>query len=211
MTEKKFGRRTFIFGTAVTAAGVAMAAPRRISPNEKVNVAAIGAGGKGNTDIRQCARTGNVVALCDVDDERAAKTFARFPNATRYKDFRVMLEKQKDIDAVTISTPDHTHAIAAMTAMALGKHVYVQKPLTHNIDEARMLTKAARKYGVATQMGNQGHSGSGVRRLCEMVWSGAIGPVREAHIWTDRPSWPQGMRRARAWLPRWTHGIASRR
>jgi len=200
MDRKKISRRTFLGGAAAAtvAAGCATVTrpqgPRRVPPSEKLNVAAIGAGGKGESDIGSCASE-NVVALCDVDDRRAAKTFARFPNAKRYRDFRVMLEKEKSIDAVTISTPDHTHAVAAMMAMSLGKHVYVQKPMTHSIYEARMLTEAARKYKVATQLGNQGHSGDGVRRLCEMIWSGAIGPVREAHIWTNRPSWPQGIKR----------------
>lgn len=163
------------------------------SPNEKLDIAAIGAGGKGGSDTRSC-QSENIVALCDVDWNRAAGSFERFPNANRYVDFRIMLEKEKSIDAVTVSTPDHTHAVAAMTAIRLKKHVYVQKPLTHDVFEARSLTAAAREYGVATQMGNQGHSGEGSRRLCEMIWSGVIGPVREAHIWTNRPDdWLQGV------------------
>jgi predicted dehydrogenase len=162
------------------------------SLNEKLNIAAIGAGGKGATDIDGC-KSENIVALCDTDWQNAAKTFDKFPNAKRYKDFRVMLDKEKGIDAVTVSTPDHTHAVAAMAAMERGIHVYVQKPLTHDIFEARRLTVAARKYGVATQMGNQGHSGEGVRQLCEIIWSGAIGNVREVHAWTNRPIWPQGI------------------
>jgi len=129
------------------------------------------------------------VALCDVDWSRAARSFKTFPNAKKYRDYRNMLERMKEIDAVTISTPDHTHAPAAYMAMKLGKHVYVQKPLTHTVAEARLLTETAREAGVATQMGNQGHSGNGVRELCEMIWRGAIGEVREAHVWTHRPVW----------------------
>ncbi|MBI5092401.1 MAG: Gfo/Idh/MocA family oxidoreductase [Candidatus Hydrogenedentes bacterium] len=162
--------------------------PRKLSPNEKLNVAAIGAGGKGSSDIMNCSKE-NVVALCDVDWERAAKTFEQFPNVPKYRDYRVMLEKHPEIDAVTISTPDHTHAPAAYMAMKLGKHVYVQKPLTHTVAEARLLTNTAREMGVATQMGNQGHSGDGVRELCEMIGKGTIGQVREAHVWTHRPVW----------------------
>ena len=164
------------------------------SPNEKLNLAAIGAGGQGGGDVAACSSE-NFVALCDVDLSRAARSFERHPKAKRYQDFRVMLEKEKSIDAVTVSTPDHVHAVAAITAMKHGKHVYVQKPLTHSVYEARVLTEAARKYKVATQMGIQGHSGEGVRQLCEMIWSGAIGPVREVHAWTDRPGtvWPQGI------------------
>jgi predicted dehydrogenase len=161
------------------------------SPNERLDIAAIGAGGKGAVDIAACAGE-NVVALCDVDWNSAAKTFDRFPRARRYKDFRQMLDKEK-LDAVTISTPDHTHAAAALWAMQRGLHVYVQKPLTHNIQEARLLTQAARRYKVATQMGNQGHSNEGARLLCEMIWAGTIGDVREVHAWTNRPIWPQGL------------------
>ena len=129
--------------------------------------------------------------------KRAArsKILEKFPKAVRYKDFRVMLEKQKDIDAVIVATPDHTHAVIAMAAMQLGKHVYVQKPLTRTVSEARALTEAARKYKVVTQMGNQGHSGEGVRLIEEWIDDGAIGKVHEVHCWTNRPIWPQGMPR----------------
>jgi predicted dehydrogenase len=163
------------------------------SPNEKLNIAAIGAGGKGHSDITGCA-TENIVALADPDWKTAAKTFSEFPNAKRYKDYREMLDKElNNIDAVIVATPDHTHAPAAMWAMERGKHVYCQKPLTHTVYEARMLADAARKYGVATQMGNQGHSGEGTRKLCEMIWNGDIGAVKEVHAWTNRPIWPQGI------------------
>jgi predicted dehydrogenase len=199
MNEKRVTRRFFLMTSAATlATGRALAKStslRRLgykSPNEKLNIAAIGAGGKGASDIDGCASE-NIVALCDPDYKNAAKTFAKYPKAVQYKDFRQMLDKEKNLDAVTISTPDHTHAVAAMWAMERGLHVYVQKPLTHNIHEARKLAETARKYGVATQMGNQGHSGEGVRRLCEMVWSGEIGTVKEVHAWTNRPIWPQGI------------------
>ncbi|MDX1667731.1 MAG: Gfo/Idh/MocA family oxidoreductase, partial [Saprospiraceae bacterium] len=135
----------------------------------------------------------NVVALCDVDAERASAAFQQYPKASRYKDFRRMLEEQKDIDAVIISTPDHTHAVATMAAMQLGKHVYVEKPLTHNIREARILKEAAERYGVVTQMGNQGASGDGVRRMKAWVKAGIIGDVHQVYVWTNRPVWPQGI------------------
>jgi len=195
MTEHGFTRRTFLVGSALTVAGFATAgraAAKRASLNEKLNVAAIGAGGQGGGDISGMGAE-NVVALCDVDWDRASGTFERFPNARRYRDFRVMLEKEK-LDAVTVSTPDHTHTVAALAAMQLGIHVRVQKPLTWSIAEARALTEAAHKYNVVTAMGNQGHAGDGVRQMCEILWSNVIGPVREAHIWTDRPIWDQSPR-----------------
>ena len=205
--SKRVSRRWFIMSSAAVAAGCAtgsksataakpVPATKTVSPNEKLNVAAIGAGGKGSSDIQAVGQGNNVVALCDVDWKRAAEMFKRFPNARHYKDFRVMLDKEaNNIDAVTVSTPDNTHAVAAMACMQLGKGVFVQKPLTHDIYEARMLTEAARKYKVATHMGNQGHQGEGVRRITEWVQSGYIGQVRKVHIWTNRPVWPQGMGR----------------
>ncbi|HOE12112.1 MAG TPA: Gfo/Idh/MocA family oxidoreductase [bacterium] len=201
MGHTKITRRLFLTGTAATAlAGCATPARRPKlsktgyrSPNEKLNIAGIGVGGKGSSDIDNC-RSENIVALCDVDWVQGGPTFERYPKAKRYRDFRDMLEKEeRNIDACTISTTDHVHAVAAMMAMKMGKHVYVQKPLTHTIYEARMLREAARKYGVATQMGNQGHSGDDVRKFCELIWSGIIGNVREVHAWTDRPIWPQGI------------------
>lgn len=202
--QPKLSRRRFFFmgGAAAGAAACASGSQPTVpslsrlgyrSPNERLNVAAIGAGGKGAVDIEGCA-TENVVALCDPDFKTAAKTFEKFPEARRYKDFREMLDKERSLDAVTISTPDHTHAVAAMAAMRRGLHVYLQKPLTRTVYEARVLTDAARRYGVQTQMGNQGHSGEGIRQLCEMIWSGAIGHVREVHAWTNRPVWPQAIK-----------------
>ncbi len=197
MNNKKVTRRIFLMSSGAAMAGCATGGQKSLaklgyeSPNEKLNVAAIGSGGKGKGDIGAC-RKENVVALCDVDWDRAAPTFDRFPKAKKYWDYREMLDKEPSIDAVTVSTPDHTHAPAAMACIKRGKHVFVQKPLTHTVYEARALAEAAREYGVATQMGNQGHSGNGVRELCEMIWDGAIGSIREAHIWTNRPVWPQG-------------------
>jgi len=167
------------------------------APSERVNIGGIGAGGQGGGDIGAVAANGaNIVALCDVDERVAAGTFKRFPKARRYKDFRVMLEKEsKNIDAVTVGTPDHIHAPATMMAMRLGKHVYCEKPLTHTIYEARQLTLAAKKYKVATQMGNQGHATEGARLTNEWIQAGTIGTVREVHVWTDRAGlyWPQGI------------------
>jgi Oxidoreductase family, NAD-binding Rossmann fold/Oxidoreductase family, C-terminal alpha/beta domain len=165
------------------------------SPNEKLNIASIGAGGKAASDITACAETENIVALCDVDDKRAEKMFAAHEKAPKYKDFRVMLEKEgANIDAVIVTIPDHMHTVAALAAMERGKHVYVQKPLAHTVLECRELLKAAEKYKVATQMGNQGYSNEGTRQCAEMIWSGAIGNVTEVHAWTNRPAWPQGIK-----------------
>ncbi|MHC4740270.1 MAG: Gfo/Idh/MocA family protein [Planctomycetota bacterium] len=197
--NQKISRRDFIGSVAAAAAFTIV--PRHVlggaghtPPSEKLNIAAVGAGGMGRSNIKNCSGE-NIVALCDVDDERAAETYKLHPNAKKYRDFRKMLEKQKDIDAVIVATPDHTHATIAMEAMRMGKHVYVQKPLTRTVYEARMLTEAAHKYKVVTQMGNQGHSGEGVRLICEWIWDGAIGPVREVLAWTNRPIWPQGIDR----------------
>jgi len=196
-TGTHIGRRRFLTGAAATGAFTIL--PRYVlggkgyaAPSDKLNVATIGAGGMGRNNTKNLADE-NIVALCDVDDERAAETYELFPDAKRYKDFRVMLEKEKGIDAVGVATPDHTHAVAAMMAMKLGKHVYVQKPPTRLVSEARALTETAREYGVATQMGNQGHSREGVRLITEWIADGAIGPVREVKAWTNRPVWPQGM------------------
>jgi len=202
-------RRTFV-GSVAAAAGM-MIVPRRVlggpgyqAPSDRVNVATVGyAHGMGTSNTKACGKAGaNIVALCDVDDSDGARLaterseiFKDFPKAARYTDFRVMLEKQKDIDAVVVATPDHSHAVVAMAAMQLGKHVYVQKPLTRTVSEARALTEAARRYKVVTQMGNQGHSGEGVRLIEEWIADGAIGKVREVHCWTNRPIWPQGQRR----------------
>ena len=194
---KGIGRRDLLKGAAGVAA-VSML-PRSFfigaagkSPNEKLNIAGIGVGGMGKSNLKKCEDE-NIVALCDVDQEYAAPVFAKYPKAKTYVDYREMFDKQKDIDAVIIATPDHTHAVIAMAAIKAGKHVYVQKPLTHYVNEARALTEAAREYKVMTQMGNQGRSGDGTRIVCEWLWSGAIGNVTEVHAWTNRPVWPQGV------------------
>jgi predicted dehydrogenase len=195
-------RRHFFFGSllagAVPKGGFGSTASLRMlgykSPNEKLNIASIGAGGKAASDIRGCAPTENIVALCDVDDKQAAETYKAFESAPKYKDFRKMLDKEgKNIDACIVTIPDFMHATAAMAAMQLGKHVYVQKPLVRTIWEARMMNEAAAKYKVATQMGNQGYSNEGTRQCAEMIWNGDIGNVTEVHAWTDRPIWPQGL------------------
>jgi len=194
-------RRYFFFGSllagALPAAGAGRSGSLRSmgykSPNEKLNIASIGAGGKARSDIGGCSSE-NIVALCDPDAESAKSMFEKYDKAPRYTDFRRMLDKEaKNIDAVIIAIPDFMHATAAMWCMERGKHVYVQKPLTRTIWEARMLTEAAAKYKVATQMGNQGYSNEGTRQCAEMIWSGEIGQVQEVHAWTNRPIWPQGL------------------
>ena len=202
MSDNRLSRRYFFYGSllagAVPAAGFGSKASLKMlgykSPNEKLNIASIGSGGKAGSDIRSCAQTENIVALCDVDDVRAKPIFDAFDKAPKYKDYRVMLDKeQNNIDALIVAIPDHMHAAAALACMERGKHVYVQKPLAHTIWENRQLKDAAAKYKVATQMGNQGYSNEGTRQCAEMVWSGAIGNVTEVHAWTNRPVWPQGL------------------
>ena len=167
-----------------------------VAPSDKLNIAGVGVGGKGFSDVNNAYHNGanNIVALCDIDWGRAKQNFDKHSNAARYKDFRVMFDKEaKNIDAVTVSTADHSHAVVAMAAMQLGKHVYVQKPLTHNIYEARMLTEAARKHQVVTQMGNQGSSNPAQKTMVDWFDSGLIGKVHTVHVWTNRPVWPQGI------------------
>ncbi|MBN2412500.1 Gfo/Idh/MocA family oxidoreductase [candidate division KSB1 bacterium] len=192
-------RRAFLGVTA--AASAFMIVPRHVlggnrftAPSDKLNIAGIGVGGRGGADLREL-ETENIVALCDVDWNEAGETFKRYPEAKRYKDFRVMLDKQNDIDAVVVGTPDHVHAVATMAAIKAGKHVYTEKPLTYTVREARLLLEAAREAKVATQMGNQGHAMEEARLLCEWIWDGAIGTVREVHAWTPHPVWPQGLDR----------------
>jgi len=185
----KLNRRQFLYGTGVGVTvfhivpGSVLRAAEGRSPNEKIKVAGIGIGSQGGSDIDAVAGEGqNIVALCDVDDNYAAKTFGRYPNAIRFKDYRVMFERMgKGIDAVVIGTPDHGHAVIAMEAMRRGKHVYCEKPLAHNIHEVRQLMAGAHKYKVVTQLGNQGHSSNSIRQLCEWVWAGAIGKVHTIH------------------------------
>jgi predicted dehydrogenase len=198
-------RRYFFFGTllagAVPPGGFSSAQSLKMlgykSPNEKLNIAGIGAGGRPFQDlVASEAGVENVVALTDVDWERGAQGFNRWPKAEKYRDFRQMIERQgKQIDAVVIGTADHMHATCALFCMAAGKHVYVEKPLTRTPWEARLLTQAAEKYKVATQMGNQGYSHDATRVACEILWSGEIGDVREVHAWHGNPGWPQGMQK----------------
>jgi predicted dehydrogenase len=191
-------RRTFLASAAAVTAGFTIL-PRHVlggqgvtAPSDKLNIAAVGVGGMGKNNVKACADE-NIVALCDVDSALAEPVFALYPNAKRYTDYRVMLDEMPTIDAVIVATPDHSHAVVAMAAMERKKHVYVQKPLTHSVSEARLLTETARKQGVMTQMGNQGHSGEGIRLICEWVWDGAIGKIHEAHAFTNRPVWPSGI------------------
>jgi predicted dehydrogenase len=177
--------------TAVSAARAAA------GPNGKLHFAGIGVGvgGKGEGDIRQAGELGEVIALCDIDENRLAGIAQKFSSARKYYDYRKMLDEMaRDIDAVIVSTPDHTHAPASIMAMKLKKPVYCQKPLTHTVYEARHMREVARQMGVATQMGNQGSAGNGLRRGVEVVQAGILGPVREAHVWTNRPIWPQAPR-----------------
>jgi predicted dehydrogenase len=164
------------------------------SPNEKINIANIGIGGKGDSDSTHCAKFGNIVAICDIDDRRLDKKSKEkgFEKAERFNDFRKMFDQiGKSIDAVTVSIPDHNHAVAALAAMALGKHVYCQKPLVRTVREARLMREAANHYKVCTQMGNQGTATGELRRGVEILRAGVLGPVKEVHIWTNRPIWPQ--------------------
>lgn len=195
-------RRNFIKTSAIAAAGF-MIVPRHVlggkgflAPSDRLMVAGVGVGGKGQSNIANIYNGGKseIAFLCDVDERRAVNSVKSFPKAKFYKDYREMLDKEaKNIDGVVISTPDHNHAMIAMAAMQLGKHVYVEKPLSHDIYEARKLTEAANRYQVVTQMGNQGASGDGVRQLQEWYDAGVIGKVHTVYCWTDRPSWPQGI------------------
>ena len=201
MKRERCTRRAFL-GAAAGAAGVFSVVPRYViaksgeaPPSEKLNVAGVGTGGQAFHDLSKVALQCNIVALCDADWNRAKEAFAKWPDAKQYKDFRVMLEKEKGIDAVVVATPDHFHAVAAMGAIQLGKGVYVEKPMAHSIGEVRKLMEAARKYKVPTQMGNQGHSFYGCRLTKTWIEDGAIGDVTEVHCWTNRPTWPQGIER----------------
>jgi predicted dehydrogenase len=200
-------RRSFLAATGAVTAFMALPAHvlgggGETSPNNKLNIAGIGVGGQGGNDVDEVSSE-NIFALCDVDSDHAAHVFKKYPNAKRYKDFREMLDKEKSIDAVVVGTPDHLHAVVSVTAMHHGKHVYCEKPLTRTVYEARAVAKAAREAKVVTQMGNQGMAFEGNRLINEWLWDGAIGPVREAHVWSDRPThrgkmplwWAQGIER----------------
>ena len=207
MSNKDNSRREFLKKTVVAAAGITILPSNVVSglgykaPSDKLNIAGVGIGGKGHPNLTGMA-TENIVALCDVDWKYADTCFKEFPGAKRYWDWRKMFdEMEKSIDGVMVATSDHSHAVIAATAITLGKHVYCQKPLTHSVYESRLLTKLAVKHRVATQMGNQGNSGDGVRQLCEWLWNGEIGEIKEVHTWTNRPLWPQGLMRPAKVMP----------
>ena len=197
--KRQTSRREFLQASAVAGVGFwvgGSAAGEGKSANGKINIAGIGVGGKGESDILQAANNGNVVAICDIDDNNLGKAYDQLVkkghNPKKYSDFRKMYdEMEKQIDAVTVSTPDHTHAVASLMGMKRGKHVYCQKPLTHDVAEARQMRETATQMKVCTQMGNQGTAGHGLRRAAELIQSGLIGPVTEVHVWTNRPIWPQ--------------------
>jgi predicted dehydrogenase len=200
IVTRRMNRRRFLGQSAAIATGfwLGQTSVSRASrsPNEKLNVAFIASGGRASANIKAINALGeNIVAFCDVDDERAAKTYAAFPKTPRFRDFRKMLETTKGIDAVVVSTPDHTHAVASIAAMKLGKHVYCEKPLTHSIYEARLMRELAEKGKLATQMGNLGTGYGGFRKGVEVIQSGVLGPVHTVHVWTDRPGkyWKQGL------------------
>lgn len=197
--KNNVSRRKFIGTSATTALGITILPSTVIAgfghkpPSDKLNIAGIGVGGKGYTNLRNM-ETENIVALCDVDWDYAGKnSFKRWPKAKQYMDYREMFDRQKDIDAVMIATPDHTHALPAVLAMRQGMHAFVQKPLTHSVYESRVLRETASRYEVATQMGNQGNSDEGIRQVCEWIWAGTIGEVTHVDTWTNRPIWPQGL------------------
>jgi hypothetical protein len=195
----KISRRRFM-GAAATAAAFTivprhvLGGARHVPPSEKLNIAGVGIGGRGEGDLDEVGSE-NIGALCDVDDRYAAKVFKKYPNAKKYHDFRRMLDQEKSIDAVVVATPDHNHAVVSMAAIKRGKHIYCEKPLAHSIYEVRKVTEAARKAGVATQLGNQGQASEGTRLVCEFIWAGAIGPVHEVHSWCNRPISPRGIER----------------
>lgn len=199
--QNTISRRNFLGTSAAIAAGFTILPSHVIAgfghkpPSDKLNIAGIGVGGMGHRNLRNM-ETENIVALCDVDWNYAGRnSFLRWPLAKKYWDYREMFEKQKDIDAVVIATPDHSHALPALMAMREGKHVFLQKPLAHSVYESRILRETANHYGVATQMGNQGNSDEGIRQICEWIWAGTIGEVTHVDAWTNRPIWPQGLER----------------
>lgn len=206
---KNITRRSFIERTGAVAAGLTILPSSVVgglghsAPSDKLNIAVIGIGGMGNSNLKAVAPTENIVALCDVDWGYSKKVFEANPNAKAYWDWRKMYDEMgKSIDAVIVATADHSHCVAASNAITLGKHAYVQKPLTHSVYESRLLTKLAAKHKVATQMGNQGSSGEGVNLTVEWIQNGEIGEVKKVEAFTDRPIWPQGLNRPKGeWVP----------
>ena len=204
ITRREFAKRTAVWASAATAVSIVprhvLGGPRQIPPSEKMNIAGIGIGGMGAGNLRN-VESENIVALCDVDKNYAAATIRKYPNAEFYVDYREMLDKRKDIDGVVVATPDHTHAVISMAAMRAGKHVYCQKPLTHDVYGSRMLAQAAKEEKVATQMGIQGHSGQGIRSICEWIWAGLIGEVPEVDAWCSLTYYPWGHA---SWSSQWS-------
>jgi predicted dehydrogenase len=202
-TRREFLKHGTLLAGAVGAATIVprhvLGGPRNIPPSEKMNIACVGVAGMGSQNLMNL-QTENIVALCDVDPVHAAPVFKRYPKANVYADFRVMLDRQSDIDGLLVATPDHTHAVVSMAAIRAGKHVYCQKPLTHTVYEARMLAKAAKEAKITTQMGIQGHSGEGIRLICEWIWAGLIGEVREVDAWCSLSYYPWGHK---SWSPAW--------
>ncbi|NDV65362.1 Gfo/Idh/MocA family protein [Bacteroides sp. 224] len=198
----EFSRRKFLKTGAAALAGLAVVPNTvlgksfgHVPPSDKLNIIGVGVGGRGAGVLRGMSSQ-NIIGLCDVDWKYSSKVFKEYPNAKKYYDFRKMFDEiGKDADAVMIATADHTHAIVAAQALTMGKHVYLEKPLTHTVYESRLLTKLAAEHKVATQMGNQGASGAGVRKICEWIWNGEIGEVTKVEAFTDRPIWPQGLNR----------------
>lgn len=208
MSRRRFVRNAASVAAFTIVPRYVLAGSSQTPPSEKINLASIASGGQATWDIQQLKDMVNIAALCDVDDERAADTYKEYPNAPKYRDFRIMLDKEdKNIDAVLVATPDHTHAVTTMAAIKHGKHVYCEKPLTNTIYEARKVAEAARQAGVATQMGNQGMAFEGNRLINEWIADGAIGDVYEVHAWSDRPThngeimWPQGVDRPKGTPP----------
>ncbi len=206
MPDSRTSRRTFLAGAAV--AGLVSIVPRHViaasgdtPPSEKLNIAGIGVGGMGGGNIENCAKENNIVALCDVDPNYAAHTFAKYPSAKVYKDYRKMLDEQKNLDGIVIATPDHTHAVIAAACMKAGKNVYCQKPLTHDVYEARQLATIAKETGVVTQMGIQGHSMEGQRLVCEWIGDGAIGQIKAVDAWCSLSYYPYGHA---GWSSKWS-------
>jgi len=210
--RNKNSRRDFLKVSAATGVGFWTASTSQLvfsdSPNEQIQYACIGVGGKGNSDSNDCGRTGKVVAICDVDERTLEKKAARYPEAKKYFDYRTMLDEMGEkVDAVTVSTPDHNHAPAAAMALRMKKHCFVQKPLTHTISEARVLGELAKQHGVATIMGNQGTANAALRKAAAVIQMGTLGKVTEVHVWTNRPIWPQGTDgpKDEPPVPKWLH------
>jgi len=200
--SNEISRRSFLKTGGIAALGLTVVPSTVLgtnfghtAPSEKLNILGVGVGGRG-AGVLRAMQSENIIGLCDVDWKYSDRVFKEYPTVEKFSDYRRMYEKLlKSADAVMVATADHTHAVVAAEAMAAGKHVYVEKPLTHTVYESRLLTKLAKKHKLATQMGNQGASGEGVRKICEWIWNGEIGEVTKVETFTDRPIWPQGLNR----------------